>query len=45
MGAGAAAGLAGVIGLVGVRSAAFLREQGATETAVDLAEVGQALIR
>ena len=45
MGAGAAAGLAGVIGIVGVRSAEFLREQGATETAVDLGEVQQALIR
>ena len=44
MGAGAAAGLAGVIGIVGVRSAEFLREQGATETAVDLGEVQRALL-
>ncbi len=44
MGAGATAGLAAIIGLVGVRSAEFLRERGATATADSLREVRDLLL-
>ena len=43
MGAGRNAGLAGVIGLVGVRDADYLRNHGATQTAADLDEVRRIL--
>ncbi len=44
MGAGQAAGLAAVIGIVGVRDAAFLRAHGATATAGDLWEAQELLL-
>ncbi len=43
MGAGRAAKLAGVIGLVGVRDADYLRNHGATDTAVGLGEIQRLL--
>lgn len=43
MGAGRNAGLAGVIGLQGVRDADYLTEHGATATAMDLTEVQRLL--
>ncbi len=39
MGAGRNAGFAGVIGIIGVRDADYLRRHGATHTAADLADV------
>ena len=45
MGAGRNAGFAGVIGIVGVRDAEYLRGHGATDVAEDLAGVGEFLLR
>ena len=44
MGAGRNARFSGVIGIVGVRDAEFLRQQGATHVATNLNEVGQLLL-
>ena len=44
MGAGRNAGFAGVIGIVGVRDAEYLRRYGATDVAADLSEVAELLL-
>ena len=44
MGAGRNANVAAVIGIVGVRDAAFLKQQGATHIASDLGEVAELLL-
>ena len=44
MGAGRNAGFAGVIGIIGVRDADYLRRHGATHTAEDLEAVGRLLL-